>query len=66
MRRPLVAGNWKMNGSKASVAVLIERLIQGCEQVEEAELSVFPPFVFLAQCEQSLMRTQISWVVAEL
>ncbi|HAJ87746.1 MAG: triose-phosphate isomerase, partial [Pseudomonas sp.] len=24
MRRPMVAGNWKMNGTRASVAELIE------------------------------------------
>ena len=28
MRRPLVAGNWKMNGTRASVAELIEALRQ--------------------------------------
>jgi len=61
MRRPFVAGNWKMNGSKESVALLLEGLVQGCERVEQAELAVFPPFIFLEQCEQALLRTQISW-----
>lgn len=60
-RRPLIAGNWKMNGSKESVALLLQELQQGCEQVEVPELVVFPPFVFLALCEQTLMRTQIAW-----
>lgn len=61
MRRPFVAGNWKMNGSKESVGLLLNELLHGCERVEQAELAVFPPFVFLGQCEQVLMRTQISW-----
>lgn len=61
MRRPFVAGNWKMNGSKESTGLLLNELVQGCERVELAELAVFPPFVFLGQCEQVLMRTQISW-----
>lgn len=61
MRRRLVAGNWKMNGSKQSVALLLDGLVQGCERVEQAELAVFPPYVFLAQCAQALLRTQISW-----
>lgn len=26
MRRPMVAGNWKMNGTRASVAELVESL----------------------------------------
>lgn len=61
MRRPLVAGNWKMNGTQKSVAVLLAELKAGCEFIEGAELAVFPPFIFLEQCERALMRTQISW-----
>lgn len=61
MRRPLVAGNWKMNGSKESVALLLKGLIEGCERVRQAELVVFPPFVFLQQCKEALLRSQISW-----
>ncbi len=61
MRRPLVAGNWKMNGSRESVKDLLNALKQGCERVEDAELAVFPPYVFLPQCEQELLRTQIAF-----
>lgn len=61
MRRPLIAGNWKMNGTRESIATLLEALKQGCERVEQAELVVLPPFVYIAQCEEALMRTQISW-----
>lgn len=60
-RRPLVAGNWKMHGTRESVAALLEALKHGCERLETTELAVFPPFVFIQQCEQALMRTQISW-----
>jgi triosephosphate isomerase len=59
MRRPLVAGNWKMNGSKEEVELLLDGLKRGCELVEHAELAVFPPFVHLGLCEQELLRTQI-------
>lgn len=41
MRRPLVAGNWKMNGTRASVAELASSL---CQQVipGSVEVAVFP------------------------
>lgn len=61
MRRPLIAGNWKMNGTRDSVEALLEGLKHGCERVENAELVVLPPFVFLEQVERALIRTQISW-----
>ena len=61
MRRPLVAGNWKMHGSRERVALLLQELKQACERVEVAELAVFPPFVFIDLCEQLLLRTQIAW-----
>src|SRR3990167_1916294 len=61
MRRPLIAGNWKMNGTRQSVTALLEALKHGCERIEKAELAVFPPFVFLELCQRLLGRTQILW-----
>lgn len=60
-RRPLVAGNWKMNGSTETVAQLLEGLKNGCERIETAKLVIFPPYVFIPQCKEALLRTQISW-----
>lgn len=60
-RRALVVGNWKMHGSRESVASLLEALKHGCEIIEIAELAVLPPFIFIEQCERALMRTQIAW-----
>jgi triosephosphate isomerase len=51
MRTPLVAGNWKMNGSRASVAKLMQGVIAGARDVAGAELLVCPPFVYLSQVE---------------
>ena len=41
-RRPLVAGNWKMNGLKASVPELA-RMIEGASSVAHADLLICPP-----------------------
>ena len=53
MRRPLVAGNWKMHGTRASVAELIEGLSQ---QVLPADIdvAVFPSSLHIAQAVQGL------------
>src|SRR5690606_25527778 len=40
MRTPLVAGNWKMNGSRESAADLLEALVRGLEDGTDAEVLV--------------------------
>ena len=47
MRQPLVAGNWKMNGSLDSITVLIEGIKAGLDSVTTAEMVVCPPFVYI-------------------
>ena len=46
-RRPLVAGNWKMNGLAASVAEL-DRIIAGARDMARADLMVCPPATLIA------------------
>jgi len=45
--RPLVAGNWKMNGLNASVAEL-KKMMAGAGSVSKADLMVCPPATLLA------------------
>ena len=61
MRKPIVAGNWKMNGSKASIQSLLEAIKLGVEKLNNVELIVFPPFVYLAQVQHLLEKTSIAW-----
>ena len=44
--RPLVAGNWKMNGSRAMAAQLIAELAAGSAGLA-ADLLVCPPFPYV-------------------
>lgn len=53
MRRPMVAGNWKMNGTRASVAELIEALRQQ-ELPTKVEMVVFPSCVHVSQVVSGL------------
>jgi triosephosphate isomerase len=46
--RPLVAGNWKMNGLKSSVGEL-QMIIAGAKALSNVELMVCPPATLIAQ-----------------
>lgn len=49
VRRPFVGGNWKMHGDGAQALALAETLASQAGPIAgEAELSVFPPFPYLA------------------
>lgn len=53
MRRPLVAGNWKMNGTRASVAELLDALGRQ-DVVSDVEVVVFPSSLHLTQAVSAL------------
>ena len=59
MKKPLIAGNWKMNGTKASIDSLLQALIQHADL--PVEYAVFPPYVYLEQVRQILAGSQIVW-----
>jgi triosephosphate isomerase len=61
MRKPIVAGNWKMNGTRASVSELLSSLKAGIQEVPVAQVVVFPSYVFLEQTQQQLSGTKIEW-----
>lgn len=61
MRQPLVAGNWKMNGSRASVAELLSGIRAGIGAIAKAEVAVCPPFPFLQMTEEALRGSPIAW-----
>jgi triosephosphate isomerase (TIM) len=58
--RPLVAGNWKMNGLSASLGE-IEAMAGAADAGEagEAELAIFPPATLLAQAASKLRGSKL-------
>lgn len=58
MRRPLVAGNWKMHGTRASVAELVEGLCQ-LDMPASTDIAVFPSFLHIGQVVAGLSGTDI-------
>ncbi len=61
MRRKLVVGNWKMNGSLAANAALLEGLKAGIGQDAAADSAVCPPASYLAQCQAALAGAPVAW-----
>jgi len=60
MRQPLVAGNWKMNGSLDSIKALVEGIKAGLDSVITAEMAVCPPFVYISQVAAMLDGSSIA------
>ncbi|MDH3871152.1 MAG: triose-phosphate isomerase [Gammaproteobacteria bacterium] len=60
MRQPLVAGNWKMNGSLDSIRALVEGIKAGLDSVTTAEMAVCPPFVYIPQVAAMLEGSTIA------
>lgn len=63
MRKPLIAGNWKMHGSQSFVRTLIHGIKQGAQQhsLNDVEVLVLPPFVYLQEVRDLLKETSIVW-----
>jgi triosephosphate isomerase len=64
MRRLLIAGNWKMNGSLAANATLLEGILAGAQTA--CELAVCVPTPYLAQAQSSLATSPVTWGAQDL
>jgi triosephosphate isomerase len=60
MRRTLIAGNWKMNGSVVANAVLLEGIRAGAGGLA-ADLAVCVPSPYLAQTQSALSGSVVAW-----
>ncbi len=54
MRRPLVAGNWKMNGDMESTNSLVKGIIDGRAEVTNAEVLICPPYILIPRAADAL------------
>ena len=60
MRRKLVAGNWKMNGSLESIRALMAGIRSGMDQVEGADVAVCPPAIYIPEVASLAAGTAIA------
>lgn len=64
MRNTLVAGNWKLNGSKASIAELLEGILTGMSDGSvkaNTEVAVCTPYIYIPYVEEMLAETRVAW-----
>lgn len=60
MRRPLVAGNWKMFMTSAEARLLVSEMLPGLTAIQGVEIVVCPPFTSILPVAAMLEGTQIS------
>jgi triosephosphate isomerase len=61
MRRPLIVGNWKMNGSAAANAALIEELLSCMTADAKADAALCVPYVYIGQAKELLSNTAMTY-----
>ena len=61
MRKPFIAGNWKMNGSRSSIKDLLDGMLAGISAVKTADMAVCAPYVYLADVAMQLQGSRLAW-----
>src|SRR5205814_9627964 len=60
-RKKLIAGNWKMHGSRGSNKALLDAVLAGIAGVPGVDCAVCVPFPYLAEVAQVLRGTSLAW-----
>jgi triosephosphate isomerase len=60
MRKPFIAGNWKMNTDSASAVALAAGLAKELGSVDTVDMAVCPPFVYLQSVAAALSASNIA------
>jgi triosephosphate isomerase len=61
MPKPLVAGNWKMHGSRASNRALLDDVLAGIGGMKSVDCAVCVPFPYLGEIGAKLAATPLAW-----
>jgi len=59
VRKPLIAGNWKMHGSIAQVDALLKGIMEGADAFPDIDILVLPVFVHLIQAHTLLKNSPV-------
>jgi triosephosphate isomerase len=59
-RKPLVAGNWKMNGSLASVRTLVTEVCAGVAADCQAQVALCPPAIYIPEVSRLLADSPVA------
>ncbi|MEX0677810.1 MAG: triose-phosphate isomerase [Pirellulales bacterium] len=61
MRRPLIAGNWKMNLDRAGAVALAAEIARRARALEGVDLAVFPPYVYLEAVRDAVAGSRLAY-----
>lgn len=59
MRKPFVAGNWKMHGSKTMIHALLTELVEHKSRFQTIDVAVCPPALYIDYVQQCVVGSQI-------
>jgi triosephosphate isomerase len=60
MRRPFIAGNWKMTQNRASAVALAQGLVKAAEKIDNVDMAVCPPSCYLDAVGQVVAGSKIA------
>jgi triosephosphate isomerase len=59
MRRPILAGNWKMNMTNSEAVAFVRKIRRGLNDIKDVDRVLCPPFTALAAIKELLAATEI-------
>lgn len=66
MRQPIIAGNWKMNGTRVEAEKLLQDLLAILPAATKTQVVICPPYTALATTESLLGGTHVEWGAQDL
>ncbi len=60
MRRPFIAGNWKMNLTRAAAVALAEAIVKEAAACDNVDLAVCPPFCYLEAVGRAIAGSKVA------
>lgn len=59
MKRPIIAGNWKMNNTLKEAEILVKELIEDLKDVDDVDIVLCPPYTALMKVGELISGTNI-------
>jgi triosephosphate isomerase len=60
MRKPFIAGNWKMNTNSKEAVSLASGLAEAVKEIDTVDVAIFPPLVYLHDTARALSSSNVS------
>jgi len=60
IKKPVIAGNWKMHKTIAEARELAEAVVRGFSEVSSATLILIPPFTAIQEVKKTISTTEVS------